>query len=138
MADDYVRRGNSILTATQYAAYGNSSGKVKYIVVSKEAVADGLLALVAIKSTSTVKGTMTYHAAVCPRPGVLKMRKTSCYSMCCLAGGKQVLGCPDWDEHVLFQQLTNGADVQPMEVERTRDALQLEVNITSDYVVVFL
>ena len=44
----------------------------------------------------------------------------------------------DWDEHVLFQQLTNGADVQPMEVERTPDVLQLEVNITSDYVVVFL
>ena len=77
MADDYVRRSNSILTATQYAAYSNSSGKVKYIVISKEAVADGLPALEAIKSTSTVKGTMTYHAAVCPRPRVLRMRKTS-------------------------------------------------------------
>ena len=77
MADDYVRRSNSILTATQYAAYSNSSGKVKYIVISKEAVADGLPALEAIKWTSTVKGTMTYHAAVCPRPGVLRMRKTS-------------------------------------------------------------
>ena len=114
MADDYVRRGNSILTAAQYAAYGNSSGKVKYLVVPKETVAAGLLELEAIKATTTVKGTMTYHAAVCPRPGVLMLRKTSCYSLCCFRGGQQVLGCQGWDEHVLFPLVTKAAHLQLM------------------------
>jgi hypothetical protein len=104
MADDYVRRGNSITTAAQYAEYGNSSGKVTYVVVPKDVIAEGGVTIDRIRTTRKVKGTMTYHAAVCIRQGVLAMRKTSCYGPCCFQEGTFVLGCQGWTEHVLFPQ----------------------------------
>ena len=44
------------------------------------------------------------HAAVCMRPGVLAMRKTSCNNMGCFREGHCVLGCQGWKEYVLYVQ----------------------------------
>ena len=53
-------------------------------------------------------------------------------------GCKQVIGCPDWDEHVLFPQVTKAAYVELMEVKRTPEGMQEEENIACDYVVIIL
>ena len=53
-----------------------------------------------------MNGTMTCHAAVYLQPGVLMMRKTSCYGSCCFHCAKYVLGCKRWREHLLFPQPT--------------------------------
>ena len=103
MADDYVRRGHSILTAADYAKYGDSSG-TEYLVVTKDDIGESRLALDAMMTSTTVKGTMTYHAAVCLQHGVLMMPTTPCYGSCCFHHGEYVLGCQGWTEHVLFPQ----------------------------------
>ena len=68
-------RGHSILTAADYVIRGNSSGTVEFHVVTKDDIGENRLALDAFMTT--VKGTMTNHAAVCVQSVVLIVRKTS-------------------------------------------------------------
>ncbi len=110
MADDYVRRGNTILTAAEYVSLGNSAGKIKYLEVSRANIEDSRAQIEELKTKATVPGTMKYHAAVCVRPGVLAMRKTSCNNMCCFQNGRYVLGCSEWDKHVLFDDSAEVAE----------------------------
>ena len=98
MADDYVRRSRL------RQVYGDSSGTVEYLVVTKDDIGESRLALDAMTTSTTVKGTMTYPAAVCLQPGVVMMRTTSCYGSCCFHHGQYVLGCQGWTENVLFPQ----------------------------------
>ena len=63
-----------------------------------------------LKTKASVPGTMKYHAAVSVRPGVLALRKTSCNSPCYFQNGCYVLGCSEWDQHVLFDDSTNVAE----------------------------
>ena len=102
MADDYVRRGHTILTAAEYVSLGNSAGKVEYIEVTQSAIEECRVAVEKLKTTVAVHSTMKYHAAVRVRPGVLAMRTTSCNSPCCFHDGRYVLGCGHWVEHALF------------------------------------
>ena len=102
MADNYVRRVHSILTAADYARYGDSSGTVEYLVVTKDDIGESRLAIDAMTTSTTVKGTMIYHEAVCLQPGVLIMRTTFCYGSWFFHHGQYVIGCQGWTEHVLF------------------------------------
>ena len=70
-------RGRSILTTADYAGYGNSSGKVQFIVVIKNDIGESRLAFDAMATSTTVNGTMTYQAAVGLQSGVLTMRNRS-------------------------------------------------------------
>ena len=70
-------RGRSILTTAEYAGYGNSSGKVQFIVVIKDDIGESRLAFDAMATSTTVNGTMTYQAAVGLQSGVLTMRNRS-------------------------------------------------------------
>ena len=110
MADDYVRRGNTILTAAEYVSLGNSAGKIKYLEVSRTDIEDSRVQMEVLKTKASVPGTMKYHAAVSVRTGVLALRKTSCNSPCCFQNGCYVLGCREWDQHVLFDDSTNVAE----------------------------
>ena len=49
-------------------------------------------------------------SSVCVRPGVLAMRKTSCSGPCCFRNGRYILGCREWDEHVLFVESAKVAE----------------------------
>ena len=63
-------RGHSILTAAHYARYGNACGTVEYLVVTKDDIGETRLALDAMTTSTTVKGTMTSCSGVPPAWGI--------------------------------------------------------------------
>ena len=82
MADEYVRRGNTILTAADYVAYGNSSGKMTYFEVSRARIEASRVHLEELRTN------VRYDGLPCGGvPGVLAIRKTSCNGTCCFQEG---------------------------------------------------
>ena len=114
---DYVRRGNTILTAADYVACGNSSGKVTYLDVLRARIEASRVHIEELRTTTTVSGTKEYHAAVSVRAGVLVIRKSSCNGTCCFREGHYVLGCQCWKAYVLFVQPDAVPDTPPNQQE---------------------
>ena len=83
---------------------GNSSSTEQCLVTTKNDTGESRLALDALTTSTTVKGTTTNHAAVCVQSEVLMVRKTSCYRSCCFHHDQYILGCQGWTKHVLFPQ----------------------------------
>ena len=90
--------------AAACSGYGNSCGTEQFLVTTKNDTGESRLALDALTTSTTVKGTTTNHAAVCVQSEVLMVRKTSCYRSCCFHHDQYVLGCQGWTKHVLFPQ----------------------------------
>ena len=105
MADNTVKRQIIIHNAAGFVAAGESTPtEIEYIHVPVEDIATARLELPDVVCGRSVKGTMKAHAAVCPAPGKVALRATSCYKECCLLNGQWVLQCGGWKTHTLFEE----------------------------------
>ena len=77
---------------------------VQFRVVTKGDICENRLALDELTTSTTVKGSMTTHAALCVQSEGLVVRKTSCYRSCCFHHDQYVLGCQGWTKHILSPQ----------------------------------
>jgi len=66
-------RGRDTLTTAHYVGYGNFSGTVQFLGVTKDDIGESRLALNVMLTSTTVRGIMTNRVAACLQAGVLMM-----------------------------------------------------------------
>ena len=100
MADDAVKHQKCIIqNALDYYTWAKSSAtSIQYFFYTSEDVLQSQKDIDEMNTTPII-GIMKIHSMVCPQPGLLYVRETSCYGRCCFVDGVFNPTCEGWILH---------------------------------------
>jgi hypothetical protein len=97
MTDLAIKRGTTIRCAREFVEWGESEQRyMQYVYVTPEKIAATAQEF-NITNIKPFKGIMDLHAVIPVKPGVVAVRKTSCFGDCCYSSsGVCTPSCEGW------------------------------------------